>query len=134
MDVPAALIVDDHEPTRKLLWLLLDDHFEMAFAATPNETLQAVDEAASTFDLLIVDINLGADINGMDLLREIQQQAGYEDVAALACTAYAMPGDREQLLDGGFGAYLSKPFVRSELMQTLEQLLDLDLSKPAGPS
>ena len=34
----------------------------------------------------------------------------------MAGTACALPGDRERFLDGGFDAYLAKPFTREELI------------------
>ena len=47
-------------------------------------------------------ISLGSGPNGADLLREVKAREDIEDVPAIALTAYAMPGDREELLDEGF--------------------------------
>lgn len=46
-----------------------------------------------------------------------------EKIPAIALTAYAMPGDREELLEKGFDGYVSKPFTRAELTEAIEQVL-----------
>ena len=126
MALSSALVVDDHAETRELLRLLLDGRLSLTFASTPATALDAIDDRMEPFDLLIIDIHLGTERNGTDLLNAIRDRPEYADVPALACTAYAMPGDREELLESGFNTYLSKPFLRDDLFHHIKAALDLD--------
>ena len=79
-----------------------------------------------SFDLLILDINLGEERTGIDLLQELRARDSYKDTPALALTAYAMPGDRERLERSGFTRYISKPFTRKELYDAIDSMLSSD--------
>jgi CheY-like chemotaxis protein len=46
------------------------------------------------------------------------------DTPAVALTAYAMPGDREDFLEAGFDEYVSKPFTRTDLTETIKDALN----------
>jgi CheY-like chemotaxis protein len=45
-------------------------------------------------------------------------------VPIAAVTAYALPGDRDRLLNMGFDAYLDKPFAPEDLAMLMQQLQD----------
>lgn len=133
MNDPAVLFVDDHPETVKLVrhhLEALDGRHHLA--STAAEALSAVEERKEPFDLLILDIHLPGDTGGIELLQLIREQEGYREVPALACTAHAMPGDREELLESGFDAYLAKPFLREELLAKVNKLLDK--GRPADTS
>jgi hypothetical protein len=44
-----------------------------------------------------------------------------KDVIIIAQTAYALAGDREMALQAGCNEYISKPIIRSVLINLLEQ-------------
>lgn len=114
------LSVEDHPDTRTLLKHFLGETCTITFATGVEEALTALSEAP--FDLLLVDINLGEEKSGVDLLRAVREREDAEKLPALAVTAYVMPGDREDLLAEGFTGYVSKPFTRDELFGAIEQV------------
>jgi CheY-like chemotaxis protein len=73
----------------------------------------------TAYDVLVLDINLGGKQTGADVLRIARTLPGYGAVTALAVTAYALPGDREEFLRAGFDGYVSKPFTVSALLAAL---------------
>lgn len=115
------LSVEDNADTRLLLKHTLKDDYEVTFAPGVDGALDAV--ASDSFDLLLLDINLGTERGGVKLLQEIRERDGLEDVPAIALTAFAMPGDREDLLARGFDAYVGKPFTHAELTSTIDRTL-----------
>lgn len=75
------------------------------------------------YDLILMDINLKGmnGIEAMEIIRKLDKY--YLTVPILAVTALAMAGDREKLLSAGFNNYLSKPFERRQLLNTVSLTL-----------
>lgn len=115
------LSVEDNADTRLLLKHTLQDDYEVTFASGVDDALEAV--ASEPFDLLLLDINLGTERGGVKLLRKVRDRDDLDDIPAIALTAFAMPGDREELLDQGFDAYVGKPFTNAELTRTIDRTL-----------
>ncbi len=133
------LVVEDNRSTQLLMRDILEELSAVAVAASAEEALEAVQdlqdaakeeeegeggEAHVHFDALLVDINLGAGKSGADLLKELRARPEYEHVPCVAVTGYALPGDRERLLEMGFDAYLAKPFALQELLSVTARLLE----------
>lgn len=114
---PRILVLEDNAESRLLLRHLLARAFEAEIVARADDALEHARRVP--FDLMLLDINLGEKRTGVDVLAELRRLPGYADVPALACTAYALPGDRERFLAAGFQGYVSKPFVKAELLGAL---------------
>lgn len=121
---PRVLAVEDNPDTQLLLRYLLRSDYDLEVVPHYEDALRAAQEG--DFDLLILDINLGEERTGVDLLHELRRLEKYRTTPALALTAYAMPGDRERFVGSGFDAYISKPFTRKELYEALSALLRND--------
>lgn len=118
---PRILAVEDNSETQLLLEHLLKKSFDVQVVAGVDEALEAVD--AHPFDAFLLDINLSEERTGTDLLHLLRERDDMEDVPAIALTAYAMPGDREDFLEAGFDQYVSKPFTRADLTEAIESTL-----------
>ena len=114
------LVVEDAPDIQALLRHLLRD-YELTIVANVEEALYAATEG--DFDLLLLDINLGEDRTGVDLLGDLRALPQYATTPALACTAYALHADREHFLAQGFDAYVAKPFSRTDLLDTIDMAL-----------
>lgn len=111
------LLVEDNEDTRFLLTALLEDTYDVTTAGDGEAALAAT--AEMTFDLVLMDINLGSRTSGVDVLGALRHSPAHADVPVIALTAYAMPGDRQRFLAMGFTAYVAKPFSADELLDVL---------------
>ena len=116
------LTVEDNPDTQTLLRYMLKPYFTLVFSSHVDEALALAEK--HTFGLFLLDINLGEQRTGIDLLQLLREKPGYENTPALAITAYAMPGDRDRFILAGFDGYISKPFTRRELLETIEHALD----------
>jgi len=119
---PRILAVEDNSETQLLLEHLLNGSYDVEVVPGVDDALEAVD--AKAFDVLLLDINLSEDQTGTDLLHLIRERDGMAQVPAVALTAYAMPGDREDFLEKGFDEYVSKPFTRDDLTEAIENTLN----------
>ena len=114
---PSVLVVEDNNDTRMLLERILRSTYDVRAVPDARSALLAMNERR--FSGLVLDINLGGKETGADVLRIARSLPNYDGVFAIALTAYALPGDRERLLASGFNEYISKPFTRQTLMETL---------------
>ncbi|NBC17098.1 MAG: PAS domain S-box protein [Bacteroidetes bacterium] len=117
-----VLVVEDHEETRHLLKVLLDERHTVIGAATPEAALETA--STHTFDLAIIDINLKADLDGTDVLHRLRASPRHTNLPVIACTAYALPGDAERLMANGFDTYLAKPFRKNELYHAVDTAIE----------
>ncbi len=75
------------------------------------------------FDVIIMDINLQGEYNGLDALRIIQKMPGHKDIPIIASTAYTQPGARENFIAAGFSDFIPKPLLREKIIDILKRLL-----------
>lgn len=120
-ETPHILAVEDNSETQLLLKHLLKDSYEVEVVPGVEGALDAVENGS--FDVLLLDINLSEERTGTELLHLIREREGMGNVSAIALTAYAMPGDREDFLEEGFDEYVSKPFTRADLTEAIETTL-----------
>ncbi len=120
-DLPRILSVEDNPDTQLLLEHTLQDEYDVTVVSSVEEALDHV--ATDSFDLLLLDINLSEKNGGVELLRTIRNRENIDDIPAVAVTAFAMPGDRDEFLQEGFDEYVGKPFTRDRLVDTIEDTL-----------
>lgn len=117
----SVLAVEDNSETRLLLQHLLRASFDVVVVSGIEDALAAVEE--QDYDVFLLDINLSEQRTGTDLLHLLRENPSLQNVPAVALTAYAMPGDRENFLTAGFNEYVSKPFTRDDLTSAIRDSL-----------
>ena len=116
-------IVENHDDTRFLLGLLLEQLGHTVFAAaTVKDALAHIPGADC--DMLISDVGL-PDGNGWQLL---QRLGADRPRYAVAMSGFGMSSDRERSLSAGYRHHLLKPVEPNQL----ENLLDEAASEVAG--
>jgi PAS domain S-box-containing protein len=114
------IYVEDDEYARDIVERILNGISEIETAATPDEALQKVQSAL--FDIVLMDINLKHNINGVELAQEIRKLPGYHDKPIVAVTAYASVSEKANFLSKGFTHYIAKPFKKTELISLLNSI------------
>ena len=112
-----VLIVEDNDETRLLIERVLQGTYRVEAVSDARTALQRM--ASRAYDALVLDINLGGRQTGVEVLRVARSLPGYEQVVAVALTAYALPGDGDRFLAEGFDHYVSKPFTRRGLLDAI---------------
>jgi hypothetical protein len=67
-----VLLVEDDEAMRELVREMLPEEIELTEAARPEEALDQI--RTHPFDLILLDINLKAEINGVELLGRMREE------------------------------------------------------------
>lgn len=88
-----------------------------------NNGVEAIEMTQSEApDLIVMDVQM-PNVDGLEAIRQIRQQAEFMDVPIIALTALAMAGDRERCLAAGANEYLTKPVMLRQLVMTIQELL-----------
>ncbi|HEV8427986.1 MAG TPA: response regulator [Pyrinomonadaceae bacterium] len=119
-NVPRVLYIEDHEDTRELVTLVLE---QKCFEVVTSSTIKnGVDLAYSQdFDLYLLDSWL-PDGSGLDLCKQIREFDKATPIVFYSAAAYEI--DREQALNSGAQAYLVKPSQPSELCSLVSSLIE----------
>lgn len=118
---PRILIIEDDFFVASHLEALLNERgFESCdIASTPERAINHVAEVPT--DLVLVDVNLEASIDGVETLRRIQERG---TVSAVFITAYTDPPTLRRISDAFPGTpVLHKPISPELLQATIDQVL-----------
>jgi signal transduction histidine kinase/CheY-like chemotaxis protein/purine-cytosine permease-like protein len=126
------LVVDDQPIQRQMLaGMLLPLGFEVREAASGHEGLESVREACP--DAVLLDITMD-DMDGWRTARSIRQ-AGFKAVPIILVSANVFENRPENLAAAQCQAFVGKPVMESELLDTLARHLHLTwVSVPPGPT
>ena len=119
--LPCLLYVENDEVSLLVVQKLLRKICKMEFAEKGEEAIQAV--AKKQYDCILMDINLGRGIDGLETTKRIRELSNYKTIPIIAVTAYAMVGDEEEFLKAGCTDYISKPFKMQEIIDVVEKSL-----------
>jgi len=119
---PSVLIVEDNLVNLQLLTLYIQDNC-MAYSALDGKA--AIESARHNhFDLILMDINLGPGLDGIQAMLEIRKLSDYKSVPIVALTGYASIGDRDRLISLGFSGYLPKPVTKDILLGLIDEMVN----------
>jgi two-component system cell cycle response regulator DivK len=115
------LIVEDNELNMKLFHDLLEVHgYKTIQTKDGRDVLRLAREHGP--DLILMDIQL-PEVSGLEVTRQLKQDAALKSIPVIAVTAFAMKGDEEKIRNGGCEAYIAKPISISNLLTTIEKVL-----------
>jgi PAS domain S-box-containing protein len=114
------LLVDDNLNNRDSLSAYLQ--FKGHTVISANDGATAIQQArAQAPQIILMDIQMPG-MDGLEAIHHLRADARLLATPIIALTALVMPGDRERCLAAGANAYLSKPVVLRELLDTIETL------------
>ncbi|MEO0563124.1 MAG: response regulator [Chloroflexota bacterium] len=113
-----ALIVDNDNEN---LEMMHDMAAALGFDVELEQTAELVMDRIHQHrpDLLILDMALKADIDGLDITRAVRQDTTLADIFIVAVTADLFYYERDVVLATGCNAYLPKPFRLTDLRNAI---------------
>jgi PAS domain S-box-containing protein len=119
---PKVLIVENDEGSKDITRLFLRNFCELEFAESGEETIKMVGQ--TNYDIILMDINLGVGMSGIDATKQIRKINGYKNIPIVALTGFAMRGDREEFIKAGCTHYLSKPFSKQSIIKLVKNIMN----------
>jgi len=119
-NAPRVLYIEDHEDTRELVTLVLEQRsYEVVTGSTIKSGVALA--GSQQFDLYLLDSWL-PDGSGLDLCKQIREFDKATPIVFYSAAAYEI--DKDQALKSGAQAYLIKPSQPSELCNLVTKLIE----------
>ncbi|MGA8182592.1 MAG: sigma-54 dependent transcriptional regulator, partial [Terriglobia bacterium] len=115
------LVVDDDPDTRDLLSELLESEGYQVVAASGAQEALAAGKTAS-FEVILSDIRLGPELNGLDVLRAFKSIQ--PDSEVILITAFGSMETAIEAVKAGAFDYLSKPFKIDDVLTCVWRALE----------
>jgi signal transduction histidine kinase len=114
----SLLLVDDDFVNLTVISDFLKNHYAVDCVSNGADAIKKANE--KKYSVILMDINLGKGMTGIEAIEEIKKNPYYAAVPIVAMTAYAMEGDKEKLLEQGCTHYIPKPFEKKDLLKFME--------------
>ncbi len=115
------LLVEDDETNALLALSFLKKHYKIDIVYNGYDAINIVQN--KKYDAILMDINLGVGINGIETVNRIKTFENYKDTPVAAVTAHAMKGQEEEFLCKGCTHYLAKPYSKEEIIGLIKNML-----------
>ncbi|WP_341703740.1 response regulator [Ferrovibrio sp.] len=120
--MPKLMIVEDNPENLDMLSRRLAKRgFALCHAVTGEAALDLAPRERP--DLILMDIGLGAGIDGLETTRRLKALPELAAVPVIALTAHALAADREESLAAGCADYDTKPVDLPRLLAKIEAQL-----------
>lgn len=120
---PCLLLVDPSADSRSIMSALLTPlGFSIREAATADEALKILDN--HHLDAVLTELDL-PDSDGITFIQTLRQQESVTERPIIALSSHVFSDARDQSLQSGATAFLTKPFHRNDILLLLERHLQL---------
>ena len=116
-----VLYVEDDSINQTVAKLYLKNICDLDVAKNGETALNLVNE--KQYDAILMDINLGAGMDGMEVTKEVRKIEQYKHIPIIAVTAFAMANDEEEFIKGGCTHYIAKPFEKEKFIGLVTKVL-----------
>jgi CheY-like chemotaxis protein len=118
---PSILLVEDNYINAAVIRKEISKYWCIDHARSGEVALEML--LKKEYDLFLMDIHLGAGIDGLETTRRIRTISRHCQTPIIALTGYSLFGDRERFLSSGMTDYLAKPIENDVLIKLLSKYI-----------
>ena len=119
----SILLVEDNEIHSQLISAALEPICRVEIACNGEQAIEMA--ARSHYPAILMDINLGDGITGIEAAQQIRKIPRYRITPIIAITGYLLNGEHQELLSSGFSFFVEKPFPINHLRAMISDVLGL---------
>lgn len=116
-----GLIVEDNQINANIAQQFLSNYTKLDIVNNGQDALISLNK--KKYNFILMDINLGSSMSGMDVMKKIREDENYKDLPIVALTGYALETDKNEFLKAGFSHFLAKPFNRESIVNLVKEIL-----------
>lgn len=120
-ELKKLLYVEDEPINRNIIKLFLKNLYNVYTVADGESALDIVKN--EKFDIILMDINLGVGLSGLEVTKEIRKMEEYKNLPIIAVTAYTSDKDKQEFLEAGCTSYIFKPFDKNSLIELISKFI-----------
>ncbi len=113
------LIVEDDFENQKFLDIFLSRQFITSVCDSEITFYKKIEEG--DYDIILMDISLKGNKDGLELLKEIRKDPRRKDIPVVVLTAHAFQKDKENAYAAGADAFLTKPVMNDILIKVIKE-------------
>ena len=121
-DTPLVLLVEDHDPARKHVSDILQEHYRVALASNGWEGLEKIRLLQP--DLVISDVVMPI-VDGYALCEEVKKDPTLNHIPVILTTAWATPESKTEGLEAGADDFIAKPLHVRAFLSRVQNLIRL---------
>lgn len=118
---PRLLVTEDDFENQKFLEMFLKRNFDVEICDSEQSFYEHL--KGIKFDVILMDISLRGNKNGLELTQELRKLPGYEKIPVVCLSAHAFKKDRDNAINAGVDVFLTKPVENKILMNTLLEVV-----------
>ncbi|MBV6624275.1 MAG: response regulator [Rivularia sp. (in: Bacteria)] len=122
-ELPLILAVEDNEDNLLIIDYIVDS-LNCRFIGEPDGKKTLVIAQQAQPNLILLDIML-PETNGIDLFHDLRQDSSTSHIPVIAVTALARAEEKQRIIEAGFDAYISKPYMLEEIEELICRYLNL---------
>ncbi|WP_232435795.1 response regulator [Rivularia sp. PCC 7116] len=122
-ELPLILAVEDNEDNLLIIDYVVDS-LNCRFIGEPDGKKTLSIARKTQPNLILLDIML-PETNGIDLFHDLRQDSSTRHIPIIAVTALARAEEKQRIMEAGFDAYISKPYMLEEIEELICRYLNL---------
>lgn len=115
-----VLYVEDNLLNIQVMSLYLRGIFELDSVTSAEAALEKI--SASKYDILLLDINLGEGMNGIELAKILRNMDEYKSKPIISVTGYSSYYIEDKSYQEIFDFYVTKPFSKVDILGILSSI------------
>ena len=115
------LVVEDDDLSQRIFKLIFKNNFEIDICESSDEYYEKYYK--TNYSIIIMDVSISGSLNGLELMKKIKEDPGFEDTPIICLTAHAQPKMRLTAVEAGADIFLTKPVNNKILREAVESLL-----------
>ena len=120
-DKKKILIVEDNTETQLIIKVSIRDLYDSTVVSNGQEALDSFKD--NNYSLVLLDINLGGEMDGRDVLERIRGELNQPNLPVIIITAYDLPDREKSFLMSLTCDYLEKPISKDILLSSINKCL-----------
>jgi len=117
-----VLVVEDNNETQLIIKIALRNHYDVDIKDSADGAISLL--KSSSYDLVLLDINLNGEGDGKMILRSIRNELNNKTLHVIVTTAYELSDEDKIFIDANSNGFLAKPFDQKTILSVIKNVLE----------
>ncbi|MDP3831345.1 MAG: response regulator, partial [Ignavibacteriaceae bacterium] len=115
------LLVEDDFVNQVTIKRFLRSEYKILTTDSSEEAVDILQK--NNVDIILMDVSINGAKNGLELTKDLKASKEFSQIPIIIITAHAFENDRKNAFQAGCDEYLSKPFTKELLLDTIAKFV-----------